>query len=151
MSPLSGRPYDRAALAEALDGSSTASEVLPYIVPQRDLPDEMRNWTGNRILVLEKEMRGDEIGTFFGGDASEPGDVARRPDFLHSHYMTEETIRLLALGSTIPFLAARQEAIRSHLHTFLERMREWGFEDTPPLQTLIMDDIDDGEDDDEPR
>jgi hypothetical protein len=43
------------------------------------------------------------------------------------------------------FLVARQEALEHQLDAFLQQRCEWEFEDTPPLDSLVMDDEEEDE------
>jgi hypothetical protein len=64
---------------------------------------------------------------------------------LRSHAITPEISAALARGEFTTFVRDRQDALRVSLKTFLSRMCEWGFEDTPPLSSFLMDDeADDG-------
>lgn len=53
-----------------------------------------------------------------------------------------------ANGQVAAFLQERQQAIIDHLREFLEQMCEWDFEDTPPIDQLLIEDLTDEDDDD---
>ena len=67
---------------------------------------------------------------------------------LHSHSISAESERHLAAGDTVAFLQSRQADLHQVLESFLRRKCEWGFENTPPLHELLIEDLD-GEGDDD--
>ena len=62
---------------------------------------------------------------------------------LRSHGMTCEMTDLLAEARIVEFLEARQAKLRGDLRRFLRSVCEWGFEDTPSLSDLVVEDLDD--------
>ncbi|WP_089729864.1 hypothetical protein [Candidatus Thiosymbion oneisti] len=63
--------------------------------------------------------------------------------FLASHALNPESVAALAGGDKIGFLEQRQEKIARTVDGFLSRMAGTGHEDTPPLDSLNLDDLDD--------
>ncbi len=61
---------------------------------------------------------------------------------LRSHAITRSAAGLLAENHLTEFLDARQKIIRDDLRRFLQHECEWGFEDTPPIDDLILGDLD---------
>jgi hypothetical protein len=59
---------------------------------------------------------------------------------LESHTMSVAMAELVERGDVEGYLAVRQEALESQLETFLRQRCEWEFEDTPPLDSLVLDD-----------
>jgi hypothetical protein len=49
---------------------------------------------------------------------------------------------LVEIGHVEDFLVARQQVLERQLETFLRQRCEWEFEDTPSLDSLVMDDED---------
>jgi hypothetical protein len=59
---------------------------------------------------------------------------------LASHSITPEMVDSVDRGDVQGFLTARQETLERQLDTFLRQRCEWEFEDTPPLDSLVVDD-----------
>jgi hypothetical protein len=49
--PETGQLYDQAALAEGLLDQKTARDAVRYLMPRRSVPEEFRQWAGNRALM----------------------------------------------------------------------------------------------------
>ncbi|WP_152989806.1 MULTISPECIES: hypothetical protein [unclassified Frankia] len=60
---------------------------------------------------------------------------------LTSYCLDANVVSLLDLGQRDDFLRARQEIIENNLDVFLNRMTEWKFEDTAPLDSFDMDEL----------
>ncbi|MFI5901266.1 DUF262 domain-containing protein [Streptomyces cyaneofuscatus] len=146
-SPRSGQPYERSQLTEVLTDRPTAADAVRYIISQRIAPPEYRLWAANRIVVPNDFESVDEI---LGRLAQYPLDMEedRWRDVLASHAITPSMAQFLADGDVSQFLRARQEALTVVFRDFLQKMAEWGFENTPPLSELIIPD-DEEEDTDE--
>ncbi|MFJ2180833.1 DUF262 domain-containing protein [Streptomyces anulatus] len=147
-SPRSGQPYERSQLTEVLTDRPTAADAVRYIISQRIAPPEYRLWAANRIVVPNDFESVDEI---LGRLAQYPLDMEENKwrDVLASHAITPSMAQFLADGDVSQFLRARQEALTIVFRDFLQKMAEWGFENTPPLSELIIPD-DEEEDADEP-
>ncbi|MEU1041315.1 DUF262 domain-containing protein [Streptomyces sp. NPDC005907] len=138
-SPRSGQPYERAQLTEVLTDRPTAADTVRYIISQRVVPPEYRLWAANRIVVPNDIESVDEI---LGRLAQYPLDMEEQKwhDVLASHAITPEMAQWLAAGETVRFLRARQESLTTLFRDFLQTMAEWGFENTPPLNDLVIPD-----------
>ncbi|MGH3826698.1 MAG: DUF262 domain-containing protein, partial [Pseudonocardiaceae bacterium] len=67
---------------------------------------------------------------------------------LLSHSISPESERNLAADDTVAFLESRQADLQHVFAAFLRRKCEWGFENTPPMHEMIIEDLDgDGDDD----
>jgi hypothetical protein len=66
---------------------------------------------------------------------------------LSTHAVTPEMSGLLADGRVEDFLNARSQVLEQQLLRFLRRMCEWDFENTPPLDDLLIDEEEDEDDD----
>jgi hypothetical protein len=64
---------------------------------------------------------------------------------LASHGISVEMAAAVERGDVEGFLAARQEALENQFETFLRQRCAWDFEDTPPLDSLVLDDEDEAE------
>ncbi|MGH3927717.1 MAG: hypothetical protein ACRDTT_33445 [Pseudonocardiaceae bacterium] len=67
---------------------------------------------------------------------------------LRSHSISAESEDLLSSGEVVSFLQTRSADLQRSLESFLRRKCEWDFEDTPPLNELLIEDLIDEEGDD---
>ncbi|WP_328433557.1 DUF262 domain-containing protein [Streptomyces sp. NBC_00425] len=134
---VTGAPFDVQDLSTLLADQKTAGTVAHVIFP-RGLTAQQVLYAANRLFLPSAEDPVSEITTL----------LARRPDHLDdatwekvlaSHTMNRETSQALAGGDREAFLYRRQEIIQQHLAQFLGRMAEWDYEDTPSLDTLDFD------------
>jgi hypothetical protein len=143
-SPFTGEPYDSQELSALLAEQITAASVVQRIF-SRGLPPNQQYWSANRIFVPSGTDPVDEV----------PIQLIRQPvglnestwdAVLRSYCLNREIIKHLSVGDRDSFLSARQELITTQLRDFLSRMAEWGYEDTPALDSLTLDDLDELED-----
>ncbi|MDO9016380.1 MAG: DUF262 domain-containing protein [Deltaproteobacteria bacterium] len=59
---------------------------------------------------------------------------------LSSHLVTADALKAFGRGDDEGFLTLRREAIVAWLHSFTDRMAEWGADDSPPLSALSEED-----------
>jgi hypothetical protein len=140
-----GEPLSQSNLAEVLFDRSTAADAVRYVVPRLRVPKDHRFWAANRVLLPDPTadrfaVEGSLLAPPLG--AAEDGWSA----VLQSHLLDEQQVGLLRAGRIGDFLVARQKHLHIHLVTFLRRMCEWDFEDTPPLAELVVEDLDEGDD-----
>lgn len=146
-SPETLTAFDRPALAEALADQSTAADAVRQIVARRDLPVELRAYAANRVLMPNLAAVDSEIAPLLMTPPVHATDE-QWAAVLRSHAITDEMLRLLRTHKEVEFLEARNEELSAWLDTFLNRMCEWDFEDTPALSELDLDeDTDEGDDD----
>jgi hypothetical protein len=139
-----GKPYGRQDLIEAIPAGGTPASVVERIV--RHEPAGHRMWAANRILVLEdKPTYG--VAELLTVPRLGLGNQAVR-EVLASHVLSEDLVAALSRGDAVSFLEGRQPLIEAAVRSFLSRMAEPEFEDTPPLGSL---DLDDHDHDDEER
>ncbi|GAA4241781.1 hypothetical protein GCM10022254_72030 [Actinomadura meridiana] len=146
-----GEPFDIDDLSATLQDRQTALDAVRYVVPRRLVPPEYRMWAANRVLmpVLFKDVGAVEdliIGAPLIADPDEWADPPVWPEALASHEITPEMVEQLRGGDTVGFLRLRQGALQRRLTDFLSSRCEWGFENTPPLDQLLVEDL---EEDDE--
>lgn len=144
---MTGEPIEQAELARCIRDSPTPANAVDYLLPSRSVPVPKRRWASNRILTSASE----------GPGATDLDVLGRRPldmtdatweALLASNLFTPELAAMYGEGSAGRFLDERQKLVQLHLHSFLERMCEWDFEDTPSLKELVIDDLDERSDDD---
>jgi hypothetical protein len=70
-------------------------------------------------------------------------------ELLDSHTIDVEMQTFLTNGSVTHFLGLREVSLRNLTENFLGSMTETSFEDTPPLSSLIIDEDDEEEFDEE--
>lgn len=146
-SPDTGDPFDQPQLAEALIDRSTAADAVALFVARRLVPERYRLWAANRALVPVLTEPANELA---GAFLQRPFDVHEDiwVQVLHSHSISAESETQLAAGDTVAFLLSRQADLQQVLESFLKRKCEWGFENTPPLHELLIEDLDgEGNDD----
>lgn len=143
--PDTGEPYVREDLTTALVDSTTVADAIRPLFPRRLLPQDRRLWAANRVLLPTLDEVTPAVGGLFQRrPATMPEDVWE--SVLTSHGFTPPIEQLIIDQDIAGFLDARQDQLAADLSSFLEKRCEWGFENTPPLSDLVMDDLDDGDD-----
>ncbi|MEO7194366.1 MAG: DUF262 domain-containing protein [Pseudonocardiaceae bacterium] len=146
-SPETGAPFELPQLTEALIDRATAADAVALFVARRFVPERYRFWASNRALVPALTEFVTEVS---GAFLQRPFDVSEDTwaQVLQSHSISSESERHLAAGDTVAFLESRQKDLQHVFESFLRRKCEWGFENTPPLHELLIEDLD-GEGDDD--
>ncbi|MGH3802011.1 MAG: DUF262 domain-containing protein, partial [Pseudonocardiaceae bacterium] len=146
-SPDTGARFELPQLTEALIDRTTAADAVAVFVARRFVPEPYRLWASNRVLVPMLTEPAIEVSGEF---MQCPFDVTADTwdQVLRSHSISTESERHLAAGDTVAFLRSRQADLQQVLESFLRRKCEWGFENTPPLDELLIEDLD-GEGDDD--
>lgn len=139
----SGRPYTRSDLAEAIQIEGSIATVAQRIL--RRAVEDPNASAANRILVLEPELSGTAADLLVNPPLERQVAASQ---FLSSHALTDAMVGALAEDRTSDFLESRQQLLGAGVRTFLERMTETAMEDTPPLDSLIQDEWDEGVRDD---
>ncbi|MDT0302653.1 DUF262 domain-containing protein [Streptomonospora wellingtoniae] len=146
--PSSAEPFDTGQLAEAIADQSTVADAVRYIFAPGTVPDSQRSWAANRLLVPTMTR---EEGKTIGEVLATPPLFADEDDeweaTLRSHLVMPGDLPLLRDGRISDFLERRQETLLLHLEDFLDQMCEWDFEDTPPINDLVIEDLADEGDD----
>ncbi|EIV93271.1 DUF262 domain-containing protein [Frankia sp. QA3] len=138
-SPLTGERYGQNDLSELLVEQSTAALAVHRLFP-RGARDVQQLWAAARLFIPSPT---ESLESFL--------EAVTRPsvylngqewaDVLTSYCLDENVVSLLDLGQRDDFLRARQEIIENNLDVFLNRMTEWKFEDTAPLDSFDMDEL----------
>jgi len=139
--PSSGELPEIGDLAECLIDRPTPADAVRYVVPSRLVDAKCRLWAANRALVptMARES-GKDIWDLFIAPPLLLDDSAWS-DVLASHLISPHGVSLLRAGDVTSFLRTRQEDLVRDLAGFLQRMCEWGFENTPPLSELVIEDL----------
>ena len=140
-----GMPFSRYDLSQALLDRPTALDAVRYIVPRHSVPGEFRLWAANRALVPVVEGNGTAIEPFLMQRPLQLTEATWRAA-LTSHMISSEMIDLIAQADIVQFLRKRQEILQVQLTSFLRRMCEWEFEDTPSLTELLVEDLEEDSD-----
>ncbi|WP_199832027.1 GmrSD restriction endonuclease domain-containing protein [Streptomyces acidiscabies] len=135
-----GNPFDREDLSDVLLDRPTALDAVRYIVPRTTIPHEYRLWAANRALVPAVEANSASIEPLVTQRPLALSEAAWQAA-LASHLISSDMTHLITEGRTVDFLKARQVKLQSQLTSFLERMCEWNFENTPPLISLLIEDL----------
>ena len=141
-SPLTGLPYDRDQLADAIGPDGTLADVAQRIFSRE--PSEHRASAANRMFILERELPKP-----LNSLVVEPEPAVREnyADFLASHALDDETVKALATNDRTAALERRQETVHRVVKDFLATRTECDIEDTPSLDEFDLDDMNDERDD----
>ncbi|MFB6569837.1 DUF262 domain-containing protein [Streptomyces noursei] len=138
---VTGQRFDAQDLATLLGDQSTAAMAAHRIYP-RGLTPQQQLLASNRLFLPTSTDPVDEIPILLG---QRPIDLDDRTwkAVLASHCLNDSMIDDILKDNRNNFLTKRQEAITKQLQEFLNRMAEWNYEDTPSLDSLDLDELDD--------
>lgn len=138
----SGRPFDSTDLALWIDDARTPLDSVQYVVSRYSVPRELRPWSANRTLYPA-----DDKSEFGPLESILVLPVNQRSlqgiewvEALDSHCISLEMAEFVAQGYVEEFLTRRHASLERQLDVFLRQRCEWEFEDTPPLDSLIIED-----------
>ena len=140
-SPSTGDRYDRAALSATLGGGATASDALELGIARRA---RARGEMANRFILLGEDATGAAREIFSERPMFVPEMTWQK--VLESHALDLELADALRDNDYDKFVLSRGPRMRDVTQNFLERMTETTFEDTPPLDELDLDDIEEESD-----
>ena len=140
--PDNGDEFTSDDLAVALADSSTAADAVRPVFARRFVPDDKRLWAANRVLMPTLD---EAVPAVSGLLQQRPAGVTEPAweSVLESHAITPQIEQLLLDEDVSGFIDARQEKVTTELRDFLQRKCEWGFENTPSLSHLVLNDDDD--------
>lgn len=141
---LTGEPYDQQQLTRALQDNATLRDVAQRFF-SRD-PEGKRLWAANRLLVLDNT---DELPASVADLLVSPqlGCTGNTDELLASHALDRTMLQALIEKDKPAFLDARQQRIAQVVKDFTERMAEIQLEDTPPLDSFDLDEMEAERDD----
>lgn len=144
--PVTGERFSSAELAESLTGQWTASDAIHKVVATDQLDRDRRNSAANRTLlpVLRQDVA--EVAASLTGDATGLREELRER-VRGSHLVSSEAAEFLRSGRPSEFVDVRERLVYDTVWSFLRQHCEWGFEDTPPLAELVVEDDEDEDDD----
>lgn len=142
---LTGEPYSQDELGRSLEGRRTAKNIVATIL--RKDPSGSKTPMANRFFLLEEEAVEDARDIF----QYQPTTMADSSwlELLDSHVVDAEMQASLIRQDSAHFLELRELRLRRLTEDFLSFMTEASFEDTPPLSSLIIDEDDEEEFDEE--
>jgi len=114
---------------------------VAHVIFPRGLTAHQALYAANRLVLPSAEDPVSEITALLAHQPPHFDDRAWDA-VLGSHVIDRAMCAAVAEGDRERFLALRQELIRQQLSDFLDRMAEWDFEDTPALDSLDFDAID---------
>lgn len=142
---LTGEPYLQEDLGRALEGKSTARDIVAKIF--RKDPSGAKTPTANRFIFLGEDSIEDprEIFNHQPINMTAPSWI----ELLNSHLVDKDMRSCLLEENSANFLELREVRLRKLTEDFLSSMTESSFEDTPPLSSLIIDEDEEEEFDEE--
>ncbi len=140
---VTGEPYPRAMLTSALHGRRTATDIVPRVLKRE--PEGWGSRAANRFILLGDDSLDEARACFSMCPMGMSAEVWTAT--LESHCMSSELSSLLGRGQNTEFLAQRELSLNALFRGFLARATEVDFEDTPPLDSLNLDEDDDDDDD----
>ncbi|WP_330253691.1 DUF262 domain-containing protein [Nocardia sp. NBC_00565] len=135
------RRLDLNDLVDALGEAQTPRPALTAVVPRSVVATASKSdWAARWLLVPGLEAAPSEV----------PAILAERPlgvtetewnRALESHVIDPDIATWLAEGKAWEFTRHRVEALRDRVDSFMHQRLEYGYEDTPPLDHLVLDDL----------
>lgn len=141
LSPDSGEPFTDTDLATALDSASSPGAAVPELFPRARLRPENSAAVGNRLILPGMPVE-------LVRDLAEGDDLFTRddaPDVRESHFLPGLNDSG-AMVSPDVLVEQRTQLIADDLANFLSLKAGLGFESTPPLADLDLDDDEDPSD-----
>jgi hypothetical protein len=139
-----GEAFERSDLADSLGEARSPLDAISYVMSRYSVPIELRVWAANRTLYpASGEEEVGPLENLFAGSRELEGDEWEQA--LASHLLSPAIVEMVQRGEVEEFLNERQEALREQLDLFLRQRCEWEFEDTPSLESLVIDDDDEAE------
>jgi hypothetical protein len=141
---VTGEPFDFQDLTTLLADQTTAATVVHRIF-SRGLSPQQQLLAANRLFLPTETDPMDEIPALLTQRHVDLDDQTWKA-VLTSHCLDSPMIDMLGQGDSTRFLTMRQNAIFNQLQDFLARMAEWDYEDTPALESLDFDELDELDD-----
>ncbi|WP_217157944.1 DUF262 domain-containing protein [[Mycobacterium] fortunisiensis] len=136
----SGELLERSTLIDVLGDAQTPRPAMTAIVPRRGLPSENADTAARWLLAPGLEAAPSEV---LGMLRSAPPDLPQElwEATCESHGIAPWATTALAEGDMTRFINIRDESLRIALKAFMDSRWEYGFEDTPPLDHYVLDDL----------
>jgi hypothetical protein len=142
-----GEPFNKRDLAATIGEARTALDAVQYLVARYSVGREFRLWAANRALypVDDKSEIGALESILLLPTHQSSLGVSVWERAIASHSVSPQMVASLEQGDIEGFLRSRQSVLQGNLDTFVRQQCEWEFEDTPPLDSLVLDDDDEAE------
>ena len=138
---LNGKPYTQEEMGQLLEDRQTARSIVSTIVPRND-PALIAN-----SFIFFEETSIESARECFLVKPQCIGEPTWH-ELLKSHSISEQAMINLATNKIDGFFECREESLGRQTSSFLNGMTAADFEDTPPLQSLVIDeDIEEQADD----
>lgn len=140
-SPLTHSAYTRQQLSEAIGENNSLLPVLRTFLPR--VPIDARPWLANRLFFVADEPTSPTKELMEKPLAEAAAEKWR--DTLKSHAVSDEMMFLIRESGddyVQRVLILRHELLVDIVRNFIAVSAEWDFEDTPPLNSLDLDDED---------
>jgi hypothetical protein len=132
--PRNGRKVTRSELSAAIGENSTARRATHAIFSDAG---KSSSRTANRVLLPAAGEIAKSLYEVFRRP-SENLDYFEWLDVLRSHCITEQDFWALQEDRIEDFMEIREHTVEAQFHIFLDSLCEWGLEDTPSLNDLII-------------
>lgn len=141
-----GSKIERSALTDALGDAQTPRPALTAIVPRRGLPENIADTAARWLLVPGLEAAPSEVPALLANVPLAAAPPALLPNeelalTRDSHAVTAAAADALARCDLAEFVRIRTETLHTMLRNFMDSRWEYGFEDTPPLDRYVLDDL----------
>jgi Protein of unknown function DUF262 len=138
---MTGQPFGSADLALSIDDARTPLDAVQYVVSRYSVRRELSPWSANRVLYPAVEYESGPVESIITLPPDQrPLNGLDWAAALASHSISLEMAAAVEDGDVDAFLIARQEILERQLEAFLRQRCAWEFEDTPPLDSLVLDD-----------
>jgi hypothetical protein len=133
--------YTLQDLALSLEEVSTAARLAAHIIPAPLLATDLRASAGNRMMVASslQDSSEDVLAQviFIAHAALEERSTGR--EAAASHLMEDDACEALLKGEFAQFVELRHATVERRTEQFLLARGEWGYEATPALSSLVVD------------
>jgi hypothetical protein len=142
---LTGEPYVQDELGRILERKRTAKDIVTTILSKD--PKGEKTPTANRFIFLEEDSI--EYARHIFQCKPTTIDDSSWAELLSSHVVDLDMSKSLSEENGVHFLELRKVQLHKLIEDFLSSVTETSFEDTPPLFSLILDEDDEEEVDDD--
>lgn len=140
-----GSIYEGNDLTQVIEDAQTPARAVITILGRRNLAPRLVDTAANRLVAPGIEIAPGEIDQVLVAPPFDLDPVSWAA-VCDSHVLGDAALIHLRAGRFEDFLEQREHDLRKAVEAFLASRWERAFEDTPPLDELIMDDVVDDDD-----
>ena len=129
-----GEPFTIADFEAVVGREGTARDAVQRLYEPRK--EGKASFTANFLLLPSVDEPVDDLVEIVTGPAVDPSSWE---PILRSHLLDPEAIDLIANDDFDGYLRHRGSEAREYLEKFMQRMAEWGLEDTPDIYLFDLD------------